>query len=106
MTATLQLVREGTILELRRGTFFLLLDDEDVASIESRQRIEVPLEVGHHTLQVRACRYTSRQRDVDAGDGEIVNFRCYGGWIWPIYLASIVSSRSADRRAPATASDG
>jgi hypothetical protein len=41
-------------------------------------------------LQVKAGRYTSQQRDFEAGDGEIVNFRCYGGRIWPIYLASIV----------------
>jgi hypothetical protein len=35
-------------------------------------------------------RYTSQRRPFDATDGEIVNFRGYGGRIWPIYLASIV----------------
>jgi hypothetical protein len=32
----------------------------------------------------------SPRRPFDTVDGEIVNFRCYGGRIWPIYLASIV----------------
>jgi hypothetical protein len=90
VATTLQLVREGSIIELRRGTFRVLLDGNDVGSIESHQTIEVPIEPGHHTLQVSAGRYTSQRRPFDTADGEIVNFRCYGGRIWPIYLASIV----------------
>jgi hypothetical protein len=92
MAATLQLVRKGTILELRRGTFHVLLDGDDVASIESKQTIELPIEPGHHTLQVKEGRYTSPKRPFDTADGTIVNFRCYGGRIWPIYLASIVKT--------------
>jgi hypothetical protein len=91
VAATLQLVRErGVVMELRRGTFRVLLDDNDVGSIDSHQTIEVPIEPGHHTLQVKAGRYTSGRSPFDAADGEIVNFRCSGARIWPIYLASIV----------------
>ena len=90
MAATLQIVRNGTIMELRRGTFRVLLDGNDVGSIESNQTIEVPIEPGHHTLQVKEGRYTSHRRPFDATDGDTVNFRCYGGRIWPIYLASLV----------------
>lgn len=90
MTATLQLVREGAGFELRRGTFHVLLDTDDVASIEWKQTIEVPIEPGHHTLQIKAGRYTSRIHPFDTADGEIVNFRCNGARIWPLYVASIV----------------
>jgi hypothetical protein len=92
VAATLQLVREGTIMENRRGTFRVLLDGNDVGSIERTQTIEMRIEPGHHSLQVKTGRYTSPRRPFDVGDGEIVDFRCYGGRIWPIYLASIVKS--------------
>jgi hypothetical protein len=50
----------------------------------------VPIEPGHHTLQIKAGRYTSRIHPFDTADGEIVNFRCNGARIWPLYVASIV----------------
>jgi hypothetical protein len=90
VAATLHLIREGTIMELRRGTFQVLLDGDDVGSIEPHQTIEVPIQPGHHNLQVKAGRYRSRRDPFDTAEGEIVNFRCYGGRIWPIYVASIV----------------
>jgi hypothetical protein len=92
MATTLQLVREGSVMELRRGPFRVWLDGNDVGSIESHQTIEVPIEPGHHTLQVKAGRYTSPRRPFDTADVDIVNFRCYGGRIWPVYLASFVKS--------------
>jgi hypothetical protein len=91
MVTTLQLVREKNfVMELRRNTFRVLLDGNDVGSIDSHQTIEVPIEPGHHTLQVKTGRYTSGPRPFDAADGEIVNFRCNGARTWPLYLASIV----------------
>jgi hypothetical protein len=91
MVATLQLVREqNLVMELRRGTFRILLDGNDVGSIDSHQTIEVPIEPGHHTLQVKTGRYTSGLHSFDAADAETINFRCSGARIWPIYLASLV----------------
>ena len=91
MVTTLQLVREkNLVMELRRDTFRVLLDGNDVGSIDSHQTIEVPIEPGHHTLQVKTGRYTSGPRPFDAADGEIVNFRCNGARTWPLYLASMV----------------
>ena len=91
MAATLQLVRKTSgLMELRRGTFQVLLDGKDVGSIDRDQTIEVPVEPGHHTLQVKTGRFTSGGRPFDTGDGEIVNFRCNGAVIWPVYLASLV----------------
>jgi hypothetical protein len=88
---TLRLVREkGVVMELRRGPFRVLLNGDDVGSIDSHQPIELPIEPGHHTLQVTTGRYASGRRRFDAADGETVNFRCNSSRIWPVYLASIV----------------
>ncbi len=77
-------------MELRRGTFHVLLDGNDVASIEWKQAIEVPIEPGHHTLQIKSGRYSSRRRPFDTADGKIVNFRCNGRRSWPLYVATIL----------------
>jgi hypothetical protein len=91
MTATLHLVREkSTVMELRRGTFRVLVDGNDVGSIDMHGTIEVPIAPGHHTLQVKDDRSTSSRRSFDAADGAIVNFRCNSSRIWPVYLASLV----------------
>lgn len=95
MTATLHLVRHMSanpwpVMELRRGPFHVLLDGSDIGSIDRHGTIEVPIEPGHHTLQVKAGRYTSRQRSFDAADGAIVSFRCNSSTIWPVYLASFI----------------
>ncbi len=89
MAATLQLVREGRIMELRRGPFHVLLDGDDIGSIEPHRTIDVPIQPGHHELQVKLGRYKSRRDPFDAGDGEIVSFRWYGGRSGPC-LAPIV----------------
>jgi hypothetical protein len=47
-------------------------------------------EPGNHSLQIRAGRYSSRIRSFDTADGEIVNFRCNGARIWPLYIATIL----------------
>lgn len=90
MAATLLLVRQtNAIMELRRGPFHVLLDGNNVGSIDPRERIELPIAPGHHALQVRTGRYTSRRYLFKADDAEVVKFRCNGARIWPIYLASI-----------------
>lgn len=91
MTATLHLIREkGVVMELRRGTFRVVLDGKDVGSIDMHATIEMPIEPGHHTLQVKAGRYTSSRRSFDAADGSTVNFKCNSAVIWPVYLASLI----------------
>ena len=90
MSATLRLTREGVGIELRRGQFEISVDGKTVGSIDSHGTLEMPLDRGHHTLQIRAGRYTSRARAFDVADGEVINFRCHGTMIWPRYVASIV----------------
>lgn len=90
MSATLTLTREGLGIELRRGTFHVLLDGDDITSIERGDTIEEPIEPGHHALRITAGRYSSEVRQFDASDGDVVTFRCHGAMIWPRYLVSVV----------------
>jgi hypothetical protein len=90
VSATLRLTREGAIAELRRAPFEITLDGTAVGSIDRHGTFEAPIEPGHHTLRVRAGRYYSRAESFDVPDGDGVNFRCYGGRIWPIYVISFV----------------
>jgi hypothetical protein len=53
-------------------------------------KIDVQVEPGSHTLQVKIGRYTSSRRSFDASDGSTVNFRCNSAVIWPVDLASLV----------------
>lgn len=90
MSATLAVTREGFGIELRRGTFDLVVDGSCVGSIERHDTVDTPVEPGRHTLQVRRGRYSSRIDTFIVGEGEAVTFRCHGANIWPTYVASIV----------------
>lgn len=90
MSATLRLRREGVGVELRRGTFDVLVDDQPVKAIDRHETIEVPIEPGHHALQVRSGRYSSQKHTFDITEDEVANFRCHGAMVWPRYLASIL----------------
>ena len=77
MSATLKLTREAFGIELRRGTFEILVDGAPVGSIKRHETVETPLEPGHHTLRLRSGRYSSRDHS-------------FGAMLWPRYVASIV----------------
>jgi hypothetical protein len=80
----------GGGVEVRRGTYDIVLDGERVGSLEMNDTIGIPVEPGRHTLQVRNGRNSSRTRTFDAAEGETVAFRCTGKRILPIFLASFV----------------
>jgi len=91
MSATLSLTRETPFaFELRRGVFDISVDGKTVGSIESHETVEVSLEPGHHTLQIRHGRYSSRNESFDVPDGDLASFRCHGAMIWPTYLVSFL----------------
>lgn len=91
MAATLGVAREvGFGIELRRGLFEVYLDCKSVGSLANHETVETPLESGPHTIRIRKGRYSSRERSFDGADGEVVNFRCHGTRIWPMYVASTV----------------
>ncbi|MGO9902274.1 MAG: hypothetical protein ACLP0J_21865 [Solirubrobacteraceae bacterium] len=88
MTATLKLAHKAIGVEVRRGTYDIVLDGERVGSLEMNDTFETSVEPGRHTLQVRNGRNSSRAKTFDAAEGETVAFRCTGKSILPIFLAS------------------
>jgi len=90
MAATLKLTHKTTGVEVRRGTYDVVVDGARVGSVELNDTIEIPLEPGRHRVQVRSGRNSSRTRTFDAVEGDIVAFRCGGKRPLPIFLASFV----------------
>jgi len=88
MPATLVVKREGVVMELRRAPFEVTVDGATVGSIDRHGTFETPIEPGKHSLQVRAGRYSSGTQTFVVADGDTVDFRCYGGRLWPMYLIS------------------
>jgi hypothetical protein len=95
MPATLKLTHKAIGVEVRRGTFDVVVDGERVGSVEMNDTIEIPIEAGHHSLQVRNGRNLSRTLTFDAAEGQVVAFRCTGKRFLPIFLVSFVLPRLA-----------
>ena len=53
MSATLTLTHKAIGVEVRRGSYDVVLDGECVRSVEMNDTIETPVEPGRHTLQIR-----------------------------------------------------
>ena len=90
MSATLRLTHKTIGVEIRRGTYEVLLDGQRVGSVELNDTFETSVEPGRHTLKVRSGRNSSPTKTFDAADDEIVSFRCSGKNILPIFLLSFV----------------
>jgi hypothetical protein len=90
MSATLKLTHKTIGVEVRRGTYDAMVDGKRAGSVELNETIDIPVEPGRHTLQVRNGRNSSRTKTFDAAEGEIVAFRCGGKSILPIFLLSFV----------------
>lgn len=90
MAATVRLTRHLIGVQIRRGKFDVLVDGKGAASIAAHDTIEVPVEPGRHTLQLRYGRYSSRTASLDAAEGQVVAFRCGEKRFLPIFLASFV----------------
>ena len=90
MSATLTLTHKAIGVEVRRGTYDVEVDGKHVGLLELNNTIETPVEPGHHNLQIRNGRNSSRIQVFDAAEGEIVAFRCTGKRFLPLFLASFV----------------
>ena len=89
MTATLKVTHKAIGAEVRRGTYDIVVDGQLAGSVEMNDTIEMPIEPGRHTLQVRSGRNSSRTRTFDAAEShQTVAFRCTGKSFLPIFLAS------------------
>jgi len=95
MSATLKLTHQAIGVEVRRGTFDIVVDGECVGSLEMNATIEIPVEPGRHTVQVRNGRNSSRPETFDAAEAETISFRCTGKRFLPIFLMSFVVPRLA-----------
>lgn len=90
MPATLKVTRRAIGVEVRRGTYDVVVDGMPAGSIELHDAIEIPIEPGRHTLKIRNGRNSSRTRSFDAAEDQVVAFHCTGKNILPIFLLSFV----------------
>jgi len=90
MAATLKLTRSPLGVEVRRGTFDVLVDGKPVGSIELHDTTEISVEAGRHTVQIRNGRNSSRTHTFDVAEDQVVAFRCTGKRFLPIFLVSFV----------------
>ena len=90
MSATLKLAHKTIGVEIRRGTYEVMLDGQRVGSVELNDTFETPVAAGRHTLRVRSGRNSSPSKAFAAAEGETVAFRCSGKSILPIFLLSFV----------------
>jgi len=75
-------------VEVRRGTYDVVVDGNRAGSVELHSTFEAPVERGRHTLQIRNGRNSSRTASFDVDEGEVITFRCSGKNILPIFLLS------------------
>ena len=90
MSATLKVTHKSIGAEVRRGTYDVVVDGERAGSVDMNNTIELPIEAGQHTLQIRNGRNSSRTLSIDAAEGQVVAFRSTGKRFLPIFLASFV----------------
>lgn len=90
MSATLKRTHSTIGVEVRRGTYDAIVDGKHVGTLELNETIDITVDPGHHTLQVRNGRNSSRTKTFDVAEGEIARFRCSGKSILPIFLLSFV----------------
>jgi len=95
MSATLRLTHKAIGVEVRRGTFDVVVDGARVGSLAMNDTVDLLVEPGPHTLQVRNGRNLSPTVTFDAAEGQVVAYRCTGKRFLPIFLASFVVPRLA-----------
>jgi hypothetical protein len=95
MSATLKLTHRSIGAEVRRGTYDAMVDGERVGSVAMNDTIEIPVEPGRHTLQIRNGRTSSGTETFDVAKGDSVAFRCTGKRFLPIFLASFLVPKLA-----------
>jgi hypothetical protein len=90
MSATVRLTHKTIGVEVRRGTYDVVIDGKPAGSVELNETVEIPVEPGRHAVQVRSGRNSSRTIAFDVAEGQIASFRCSGKSILPIFLLSFV----------------
>jgi hypothetical protein len=90
MAATLRVTHKAIGTEVRRDPYEILVDGQRAGAVKMNDTVELPIEPGHHTVQLRDGRKSSSAESFDAAEGETVAFRATGKRFLPIFLASFV----------------
>ncbi len=90
MSATLKLTHKAIGVEVRRDPYEVLVDAKASGSLKMNDTIEIPIESGRHTLQLRSGRKSSRTQTFEAEENQVIAFRCTGKRFLPAFLASFV----------------
>ncbi|MGA7911394.1 MAG: hypothetical protein WCC30_07595 [Candidatus Dormiibacterota bacterium] len=90
MSATLKLTHKTIGVEVRRGAYEAVVDGKQAGTVELNETIDIPVDPGRHTMQVRSGRNSSPTKTFDVAEGEVASFRCSGKSILPIFLLSFV----------------
>jgi hypothetical protein len=90
VAATLKLAHKAIGAEVRRADYDVIVDGERVGAVGMNKTFEIPIEPGHHAVQIRSGRKSSATRTFDAAEGEVVAYRCTGKRFLPIFLLSFV----------------
>jgi hypothetical protein len=90
MAATLRLAHIAIGVEVCCGTYDVMVGGKPAGSVEVNETIDVPVEPGRHSLQVRNGRNSSRTKTFDVAEDAIVAFRCTGKSILPLFLLSFI----------------
>ncbi len=88
MPATLKLTHKAIGVEVRRGTYEIVVDGQHAGSLEMNDTIQIPVAPGRHALRARSGRSSSRTVTFEVADGETVAYRCTGKRFLPLFLAS------------------
>jgi hypothetical protein len=68
-----------------------MIDGTPAGSIANDHAVELPVEPGRHTLQLRSSwRFASPERSFEAAEGEAASFTSSAPLIWPQAAASLV----------------
>jgi hypothetical protein len=90
VSATLKVTHSAIGAEVRRGTYDVFVDGQRVGAVEMNDTLELPIDPGHHSLQVRSGRDRSGTEDLDIAEGQVVAYRATGKRFLPLFLASFV----------------
>src|ERR1039458_9271894 len=89
MAASLKGTHKAVGVEVRRGTYDIVVAGQPAGSLGMHDGIEIPVEQGRHTLQVRSGRKSSRNQTFEAAESQPVAFRCTGKSFLPIDRKSV-----------------
>jgi hypothetical protein len=70
--------------------YSIVVDGKVVGALPREGTVEVPIDPGRHTLQVRSPRHHSPLRTFDVSDGQEVTFSARHAVFWPQWVAAVI----------------